>query len=88
MHRIFSVTTKSSTIELHCKYNFLCSVHPSQWFQTSILVVDIATTRLNRYRSRFSENYLKCITRWEGRDGVTVKIFFQHTMVGNYTSSL
>ena len=38
---------------------------------------------LNQPRGQCSENHLKCITRWEGRDGVTIAIFFQHTMVGN-----
>ena len=37
--------------------------------------MDIATTRLDRPRGRFSENHLKCITRWEGRYGVTTKSF-------------
>ena len=47
----------------------------SQWFQSSTLVVDIVTTRLNRPRGRFSAKHLKCIIRWEGRNGVTIKSF-------------
>ena len=35
------------------------------------------TLRLNQPRGQCSENHLKCITRWEGRDGVTFTIFFQ-----------
>ena len=60
----------------------------SQLFQRSILIVDIATYRLNQPRGRFSENHLKCITRWEGRYGVTITIFFQHTRDGHETSYL
>ena len=59
------------------KHSFLSSaVQLPQWFHTSILVVGIATTKLYRPRCRFSENHLKCITRWKGRDGVTITIFF------------
>ena len=47
----------------------------SQLFQRSILIMDIATYRLNQHRDLCSENYLKCITRWEGRGGVTITIF-------------
>ena len=35
-----------------------------------------------------SENHLKCITRWKGRDGVTITIFFQHTRDGHETGYL
>ena len=52
----------------------LIRVHVTQWFQGSILVVDLATYRLNLPRGQFSENHLKCITRWEGRDGITITI--------------
>ena len=38
--------------------------------------MDIATYRQNQPRGQCSENHLKCITRWEGRDGVTITIFF------------
>ena len=48
----------------------------TQLFQSSIIFMDIATYRLNQPRGRCSENHLKCITRWKGRDGVTIKIFF------------
>ena len=33
-------------------------------------------------------NHLKCITRWEGRDGVTISIFFQHQRDGHKTTYL
>ena len=46
----------------------------SQPFQSSILIIDIATYRLPR--GQCSENHLNCITMWEGRDGVTIAIFF------------
>ena len=59
-----------------------------QLFQRSILIMDIATYRLNQPRVQCSENHLKCITRWEGRDGVTITIFFQHTRDGHKTSYL
>ena len=32
-------------------------------------------TRMNRPRGQFSENHMKCITRWEGSDGVNIKSF-------------
>ena len=32
--------------------------------------------------------HLKCISRWEGRDGVTITIFFQHTRDGHETTYL
>ena len=52
------------------------SMHP-QWFQTSILGMDIATTRLKRPRGRFSENHMKKNKiMGEGRDGVTNTSFF------------
>ena len=35
----------------------------------------LATTRLNPPRGQFSENHRKCITRWEGRDGVIITSF-------------
>ena len=57
--------------------------HP---FQSSILIMDIATYRLNQPRGQCSENDLKCITRWEGSDGATNTIFFQHTRVEHKTS--
>ena len=38
--------------------------------------MDIATYRLNQPWGQYSENHQKCITRWEGRDGVTITIFF------------
>ena len=60
----------------------------SQLFRSSILIMDIATYRLNQPRGQCSENHLKCITRWEGRDWVTITIFFQHTRDGNETSYL
>jgi hypothetical protein len=47
----------------------------SQWFQGSIFVVNIATTKLNRPMEQIIENHLKCIRRWEGRDGVTITSF-------------
>ena len=37
--------------------------------------MDIATSRLNQPRGQCSENCQKCITRWEGRDRVTITIF-------------
>ena len=54
----------------------LIMCYQSQWFQSSILVVDIAAAILNRPRGRFSENHLKCRTGWEGRDGVTITSYF------------
>ena len=56
--------------------------YKAQLFQRSILIVDIATYRLNKPRGQSSENNLKCITRWEGRYRVTITIFFQYTIVG------
>ena len=47
-----------------------------QLFQSSILIMDIATYRLNQPKGQCSENHLICITRWEGKDGVTITIFF------------
>ena len=57
----------------------------TQLFQSSKLIMDIATYRLNQPRGQCSENHLKYMTRWNGRDGVTITIFFQYTikMVGN-----
>ena len=60
----------------------------SQPFQSSTLIMDIATYRLNQPLGQCCQNHLKCIIRWEGRDGVTITIFFQHTMVGHKTSYL
>ena len=60
----------------------------TQPFQKKIPITDIATYRLNQPRGQCSENHLKCITRWEGRDGVTVTIFFHHTRDGHKTSYL
>ena len=50
--------------------------------------MDIATYRLNQPRGQCSENHLKCITRWKGRDGVTTTIIVQHTMDGHKAGSL
>ena len=58
----------------------------SQLFQSSKLIMDIATYRLNQPWGQCSENHVKCITRWEGRDGVTITIFFQHTRDGHEIS--
>ena len=63
-------------------------VYNSQLFQRSILITDIATYRLNQPGDQCSENHQKCIARWEGRDGVTITIFFQHTRDGHETSYL
>ena len=60
----------------------------AQLFQSSNLIMDIATYRLNQPRGQCSENHLKCITRWEGRDGVPITIFFQHTRDGHKISNL
>ena len=57
-------------------------------FQSSKLIMDIATYRLNQLRGQCSENHLKCITRWKGRDGVTITIFVQNTMDGHKTGFL
>ena len=38
--------------------------------------MDIATYRLNQPKGKCSENHLKVITKWEGRDQVTITIFF------------
>ena len=46
----------------------------SQPFQSSTLIMDIATYRLPR--GQCSKNHLNCITIWDGRDGVTITIFF------------
>ena len=61
---------------------------PSQSFQNIFPITDIATYRLTQPRGQCSENHLKCITRWEGRDGVTITIFFQHTRDGHETGYL
>ena len=60
----------------------------SQPFQNIFPITDIATYRLNQLRGQCSENHLKCITRWKGRDGVTITIFFQRTRDGHETSYL
>ena len=52
------------------------TLQASQLFHSSILILDIGTYRLNQPRGQFSENHLNCITRWEGRDGVIITIFF------------
>ena len=52
---------------------------PSQLFQSSILIMDIATYRLNPPRGQCSDDHLKCITRWEGRDGVTITAYKRWT---------
>ena len=57
-------------------------------FQSSKLIMDIATYRLNQPRGQCSENHLKSIIRWEGRDGVTITIFFQLTIDELKTSYL
>ena len=54
----------------------------TQMIQSSNLILDIATYRLNQPRGQCSETHLKCITMWEGRAGVTITIFFQHTIQG------
>ena len=59
-----------------------------QPFQNIFPVTDIATYRLNQPRGQCSENHVKCITRWKGRDGVTITIFFQHTRDGHETGYL
>ena len=61
---------------------------PSQLFQSSILIMDFATYRLNQSRGQGSKNHLKCITRWEGRDGVTNYDLFQHTGDEHETSNV
>ena len=70
----------------------LKGVHPvgcwTQPFQSSNLIMDIATYRLNQPRGKCSENHLKYITRWVGRDGVTITIFSQNTRDGQKTSYL
>ena len=60
----------------------------TQSFQNIFPITDIATYRLNQPRGQCSENHLKCITRWKGRDGVTITIFVQHTMDGHKTGFL
>ena len=78
---LYSTVHFLGSVQLNCivhVYTFLPGIivaQYTQWFQSSILLVDIATTRLNQPRGRFSENHLKCITRWEGRDGVTITSF-------------
>ena len=57
----------------------------AQPFQSNFPITDIATYRLNQHRGQCSENYLKCITRWKGRDGGTITIFFLHTRDGHET---
>ena len=47
----------------------------TQKFQSSNIIMDIATYRLNP-RGQCSETHLKCIKMWEGRAGVTITIFF------------
>ena len=59
-----------------------------QPFQSNFPITDIATYRLNQPRGHCSENHLKYITRWKGRDGVTITIFFQHTRDGHETGYL
>ena len=55
----------------------LCRIDSStQPFKSSNLIMDIATYRLNQPRGKCNEIHLKFITRWEGRDGVTITIFF------------
>ena len=44
----------------------------TQPFQSSYLIMDIATYRLKQPRGKCSENHLKCITRWECRDTVII----------------
>ena len=62
----FSLSLGSTSVSLH---SLCCSAaHPTQLFQSSILIMDIATYRLNQPRGQSSENHLKCITRWEVRD--------------------
>ena len=60
----------------------------TQPFQNIFPITDIATYRLNQLRGQCSENHVKCITRWKGRDGVTITIFFQHTRDGHETGYL
>ena len=60
----------------------------AQLFQSSELIMDIATYRLNQPRGQCSEDHLKCITRWEGRDGNATTISVRHTFAENWTSSL
>ena len=60
----------------------------TQPFQNIFPVTDIAIYRLNQLRGQSSENHLKCITRWKGRDGVTITSFVQHTMDGHKTPFL
>ena len=64
------------------------SSRPAQSFQGSILIIDIATYRLNWPKGQCSENHLKCISRWEGRDGITITIFIHYTFAENLTSSI
>ena len=52
------------------------NMYLTQLFQSSKLIMDIATYRLNQPSGQCSENHLKCITRWQCRDGVTITIFF------------
>ena len=67
---------------------FLKSPCLPQLFQNIFPITDIATYKLNQLRGQCSENHLKCITRWKGRDGVTITIFFQHTRDGHETGYL
>ena len=50
-------------------------VQSTPLFQCSILIMDIATYRLNQPVGQRSENHLKCIKGWKGRDGLTITIF-------------
>ena len=68
---------------------YLVLVLPStRPFQSNFPITDIATYRLNQPRGQCSENHLKCITRWKGRDGITITIFSQHTKDGHETGYL
>ena len=75
-----------SIIKLNLGQGLNWPIVGAQPFQSFILTMDIATYRLNQPRGQCSENHLKCITKWEGRDGVTITIFFQRTWVGHKTS--
>ena len=47
----------------------------AQLFQSSNLIMEIATYRLKQPRGQSSDNHMKCMPRWEVRDGVTITIF-------------
>ena len=74
------------SIEQVGKGYVIIGAYPAQLFQSSELIMDILIYRLNQPSCQCSEIHLKCITRWKGRNGVTITIFFQRKRDGNKTS--